>query len=120
MKYPAAKKMKIKSVLETSFEQDNKIHIIGRISSKRELQSYKELVLNDGSGEIRSKAFGKSVDANENELIRVIGRVQKDEQGKFVSGEIIKKIADPRYSELWELETKATKEPSFIEDTGSV
>ena len=100
-----------------------RVNIVANIIDKFENQSDKAkyifVTLDDGSGQIRIKAFGddtnKYADFNQGDTVLVIGNLRYFNDELYIAPEIIKKI-DPRYLLVrkLELEKETSKKPDIL------
>lgn len=156
VKREVAKKKRVKDLFKGEFKESKDINTPNRVETKQSAfsrvnvlatiedtymnqeETYGSIQITDNTATIRVKAFEETTDYLENldkgDLVKVIGKVRKDEDGRFILGEIIRKIQNPKYSELRETELKNQKESSeenqkeakeetqkeFVEETGPV
>jgi len=103
------------SFLELGDKKISRVNIIGNIVDRYDSQgetNYLSLTLDDGSGQIKLKAFGDDVDKFK-EIIQgttiiVIGSLRHWNDELYVSPEIIKE-ADPKYLLIRKMETEKQK-----------
>jgi RPA family protein len=91
-----------------------RVDIFGKVAGL----SGNEFVLQDKTGKITVRMFGDSLQVRElaiGNLVRVIGKIRQDDRGRYVLGEIIKRIDDANYQLLREKELGAplVEEVSF-------
>jgi hypothetical protein len=97
--------------------QISRVNILGTVVDKYESgqAAYASLVLDDGTETIRTKFFGDLLppakEMNKGDMALVIGRVKQDERERYVTAEIVKKVADPNYEMLRALEIKSLPIP---------
>lgn len=76
--------------------------------------TYGSLQVTDSTATVRVKAFEDTLDYLEGiekgDLVKIIGKVRKDDDGRFILGEIIKKIENPEYAKLRKLELGEAEE----------
>ena len=94
--------------------QVSRVDLLGKASET----AGNEFVLQDKTGKIKVRMFGDSTAVRElqaGDLVRVIGKIREDGNGRYVLGEIIKKIGDVNYQVLRERElgTPLVEEVSF-------
>ena len=85
----------------------SRVDLVGKVLEKSDGQ-YPTMLLEDKTGKIRVRAFGESgamlSAVNNGDLAKVIGKIRQDAGGRFVAGEIIKKLSDANYALLREKE----------------
>lgn len=98
--------------LEVNGQQIFRINIIGVVVQKSELNNYKTLAIDDGTGKISARVFDSNpflgqIDVGN--IVLVIGRPREFSSEKYILIEIIKKI-DPNWAKVRGLELeKGTK-----------
>jgi RPA family protein len=107
------------SFLELGGKKIVRINIIGNIVDKYQSEGEKKysfLTLDDGSGQIKVKAFGDDVEKLENssqgQTIIIIGVLRYFNNELYISPEIIKPM-DPRYLLVRKLELEKEKNENF-------
>lgn len=100
------------SFLELGDKRVVRVNLIGNVVEKYDTNNEKKytfITLDDGSGQIKLKAFGNDSDKlrelNEGETILAIGVLRKFNEEIYISPEIIKK-QDPKYLLLRKLEVE--------------
>jgi len=110
------------SFLELGDKKISRVNLVGNVvaSFKRESETkYATLTLDDGSGQIRVKAFGEDVDKIKNfsqgQTVVVIGLLRHFNDEIYVAPEIIKEL-EPKYLLIrkLEIEKQRTKEAKPI------
>ncbi len=102
--------------IETEQDTYSRINTIATVEDtyKNPEETYGSIQISDSTATIRVKAFEDTIHYLENiekgDLVKVIGKIRKDEEGRFINGEIIKKLEDPEYAKLRELEIEQKKE----------
>ena len=103
------------SFLELGNKRIVRVNLIGNIVDKYERgdeKKYLSLTLDDGSGQIRLKAFGDDVDKfkdiHQGQTVAVIGVLRYWSDETYVSPEIIREL-DPKYLLIRKLETEKEK-----------
>ncbi len=103
------------SFLELGDKKINRVNVIGNIVDKYNSEGEKNFIfftLDDGSGQIKLKAFGddskKFKEINQGETVAVIGTLRSWNDEIYVQPEIIK-TQDPKYLLLRKLETEKTR-----------
>ncbi len=75
---------------------------------KSESSQYVALTIDDGTGKIIAKFFGEDTRFTEGveigDLVRVVGKIRENENGRYLIGEVVKKIEDKGWQELWRIE----------------
>lgn len=73
-------------------------------------ESYGSIQITDNTATIRVKVFQEQTNLIEGiekgDMVKVIGKIREDEEGRFLLGEAIQKIDDPKYAKLRELDIK--------------
>ncbi len=135
--------------IETEKDSYSRVNILATIEDTymNSEETYGSIQVTDNTATIRVKAFDETTeyleDLEKGDLVKVIGKVRKDEDGRFILGEIIKPIQNPEYAELRKLEIKEreeeqtqeqetkqrtqekedegdSSEESFVEETGAI
>ena len=108
------------SFLELGLKKIKRVNIIGNIVDKYEMEGerkYLSLTLDDGSGQIKLKAFGDDVDkfkeVNQGDTVIVIGTLRSWNNETYITPEIIKH-QDPKYLLVRKLELEKVKEERRI------
>ena len=103
------------SFLELGNKKIVRVNLVGNIVDRYESQTetkYLSLTLDDGSGQIRLKAFGddtdKFKDIHQGQTVTVIGVLRYWSDETYVSPEIIREL-DPKYLLIRKLETEKDK-----------
>ena len=94
--------------LEVSGQEVSRINLIGVIVNKSEINNYKTLTLDDGTGEISARFFEDTplVDGvNIGQIVLIIGRPREFSSEKYILIETIKKI-DPTWAKVRNLELR--------------
>ena len=78
----------------------SRVDVIGIIAE----ESPNAIIVQDKTGKIAVKIFGEPLTVKKGELVRVIGKIRQDQAGRFISGEIIKRVDDANYQLLREKE----------------
>ena len=103
----------------------SRAYIMGVVIDRydNDTNQYTGLTIDDGTGKILAKLFGEDVrfakDIQIGDLVRVVGKIRENERGRYLICEIVKKIEDKGWQELWKLEVidKYSKQIESIEDT---
>ncbi len=88
----------------------SRAYIMGVVIDRydNETNQYTGLTIDDGTGKILAKLFGEDVKFARGiqigDLVRVIGKIRENERGRYLICEIVKKIEDKGWQELWKLE----------------
>jgi RPA family protein len=103
------------SFLELGDKKINRVNVIGNIVDKYNSEGEKNFIfftLDDGSGQIKLKAFGddskKFKEINQGETVAVIGTLRSWNDETYIQPEIIKP-QDPKYLLLRKLETEKSR-----------
>lgn len=141
MKRSPAKKVRIKDILEGKFfygdkenlkesflisplgQKISRVNLVGSVIEKflNEDENYASLILDDGSGAIRVKAFKEKVDELKKfevgDLIQVIGKVREFNNEIYISFEIGRKV-EPNFEIMRKLEVlkELVKQKFIFED----
>ena len=101
--------------LELGNKQIKRANIVGNIVDKYEMEGerkYLSLTLDDGSGQIKLKAFGDDVDKfkniNQGDTVVVIGSLRSWNNETYITPEIIKH-QDPKYLLIRKLELESQR-----------
>ncbi len=89
----------------------SRINVIGVVVQISELDNYKTLTVEDGTGSISARAFEYNVfleKINIGDIVLIIGRPREFSSEKYILIEIIKKI-DPMWARVRELELEKNK-----------
>ncbi|MEM5773317.1 MAG: OB-fold nucleic acid binding domain-containing protein [Candidatus Aenigmatarchaeota archaeon] len=99
------------SYLITPFgEKVSRVNIVAVVTDIfiSEDESYGNLTLDDGTGNLRAKFFGKSVelirDISKGDLVLTVGKLKEYNGEVYVNAEIARKIEDPNFESLRKLE----------------
>jgi RPA family protein len=102
--YTAGKDITNPTFVKLGERKVSRVDVMGRIVEKND----SSFAVEDKTGKIRVRFFGGSMhflnDAQNNDTVRVIGKIREDNSGRFIAGEIVKKIADANYLLLREKE----------------
>lgn len=94
------------SYLETSGKKISRVNIIGVVVEI----SNSDYIVDDGSGTINVRFFdAPQINLDVGNLVVVIGKPREFENTKYLAGEIIKTLDDPKWIELRKLELKDIK-----------
>jgi len=102
--------------IETDQDTYSRINTVSTVEDtyKNPEETYGSIQISDSTATIRVKAFEDTIhyleDIDKGDLVKVIGKIRKDEEGRFINGEIIKKLENPEYAKLRELELKQKTE----------
>ena len=92
----------------TKFGEVSRVNILGVIVSLSNDNGF-SFLLDDGSGNLQVRVF-ENTENNANlalgELVRVVGRPREYGNAKYVVPEIIKKIEDKKWFEVYQLQIK--------------
>ena len=137
-----AKKMLLKEVLNASYhaggsledpnyleingERIARVSVAGKVIEKKEVDesNYSSITVENDRERILVRFFGRNADVEVNDIVKVIGKTRENSEGRFILGEIAKKISEQELR-LHGLESLAPSEPteensSFVQDAGSV
>ena len=141
MRRHAAKKVRIKDVLEGKFfhgskenfkesflisplgQKISRVNIVGSVIDKflNEEGNFSSLIIDDGSGSIRVKAFGDRVNDLKKfeigDLVQIIGKIKEFNNEIYISFEIGRKV-EPNFEILRRLEVlkEVAKQKEIFED----
>lgn len=96
--------------IETNSDTFSRVNILATVEDRymNPDESYGSIQVTDNTATIRIKLFQEDTyyleGIEKGDLVKVIGKVREDEDGRFILGEIIKKIQDPKYAELRKLD----------------
>lgn len=96
--------------LQLNSKEISRINVIGVIVQKSELNNYKTLTIDDGTGKISARAFEDSILLDKisiGDIVLIIGRPREFSSEKYIIIEIIKKI-DPKWAKVRKLELEKT------------
>lgn len=100
----------------------SRINVIGVVVEKIDLDNYKTLTIDDGTGIISSRVFENNIlsdEINMGDIVAIIGRPREYSSEKYILIEIIKKI-DPSWAIVRKLELKNVKDDKNIINKSSV
>lgn len=92
--------------LEMNQQEISRVNVIGVIVQKSELDNYKNLIIDDGTGRISTRVFEKNVLLDKvgvGDVVLIIGRPREFSSEKYIIIETIKKI-DPIWAKVRKLE----------------
>ncbi len=141
MRRKPAKKVRIKDILEGKFfhgskedfkesflispfgQKISRVNLVGSVVNKflSEEENYAFLIINDGSGSIRVKAFGESIEnlkkLEVGDLVQIIGKIKEFNAELYISFEIGRKV-EPNFEILRKLEIlkELIKQKRIFED----
>lgn len=125
-RYHAGGSLEDPNYLEVNGERVARVSVAGKIIEKNEKDesNYSSVVIEQNNERIRARFFGRTPDVGVGDLAKVIGKTRENDEGRFILGEIAKKISE-RELRLHGLESLAPSEPkndvnSFVQDAGSV
>ena len=109
--------------LEVNSQQISRMNIVGVVVQKSELNNYKTLAIDDGTGKISARVFESNPSVGQidvGDIVIVIGRPREFSSEKYILIEIIKKI-DPSWAKVrkLELEKNTKKSGNPANDTSS-
>ena len=96
--------------LQLNSKEISRINVIGVIVQKSELNNYKTLTIDDGTGKISARVFGGNILLDKigiGDIVLIIGRPREFSSEKYIIIEIIKKI-DPAWAKVRKLELEKT------------
>ena len=96
--------------LQLNSKEISRINVIGVIVQKSELNNYKTLTIDDGTGKISARVFEDNTLLDKisiGDIALIIGRPREFSSEKYIIIEIIKKI-DPAWAKVRELELEKT------------
>jgi len=85
----------------------SRVNIIGTVVLKEDGQNYQNIILDDGSGKISVRSFGKDNFFRENDIgdvVLLIGRPRQFGSEKYIVPEILKKIENKKWIDVRKLE----------------
>lgn len=147
--FKESKDINTPNMIETDKDSFSRVNILATIEDTymNSEETYGSIQATDNTATVRVKAFDETTeyleDLEKGDLVKVIGKVRKDEDGRFILGEIIKPIQNPDYAELRKLEIEekeegqmeekeaktkeetmdkedSSEEESFVEETGTI
>jgi len=98
--------------VETDEDTYSRVNVVATVEDTylNQDKSYGSIQVTDSKATIRVKAFEETIKYLENiekgDIVKVIGKIRKDEDGRYINGEIVKKMENPEYAKLRELEIK--------------
>lgn len=102
--------------VETDKDTFSRVNVLGTVEDTylNSDETYGSIQLTDSTATIRVKAFDEVTqdleELEKGDLVKAIGKIRKDDEGRFILGEIINKVENPKYAELRELELEKKKE----------
>ena len=96
--------------LELNSKEISRINVIGVIVQKSELNNYKTLTIDDGTGKISARVFEDNILLDKmgiGDIVLIIGRPREFSSEKYIIIETIKKI-DPIWAKVRKLELEKT------------
>src|SRR3989344_6803359 len=104
--------------LEFNNSQISRVNLIATVVDKFDNDSYCTIIVDDGSGEIRVRAFKDDVhllkELKKGEMISVIGRLREYNEEVYIIPEIVNNIDDPNFELLRKIELlKSFGKPKF-------
>jgi RPA family protein len=94
----------------TKYGEITRVHLIGLVVSLNE-NSKSSFLLDDGTGNIEVRSFESNLafDFALGDMIQVIGKPREWENSKYIVPEIVKKITDRKWYDVYQLELKLQK-----------
>ena len=90
----------------------SRANIIGTIVLKQDEQNYQNIILDDGSGKISVRSFGKDdffKEKDVGDIVLLIGRPRQFGSEKYIVPEVLKKIEDKKWINVRKLELSERK-----------
>ncbi|MEK6876481.1 MAG: hypothetical protein AABX63_03660 [Nanoarchaeota archaeon] len=100
--------------LEVGSKQISRVNILGVIVEKLDMDNYKALVIDDGSGRISARVFDGNIflsNVEVGDVVNLIGRPREFSSEKYVIIEAIKKT-DPAWARVRDLELQKNSDNS--------
>ncbi len=107
-----AKKVQAKYLAATQLDEQTRVQLVGTIVDTQEFETWKQGVLDDGTGTAEIRLFDKDKKFTVGEQVRIIGRMRTYQGVTYVNADILKKIDDPRWIQHWKLSFELTKKSS--------
>jgi RPA family protein len=96
--------------LQLDSKEISRINVIGVIVQKSELNNYKTLTIDDGTGKISARVFQEDILLDKfgiGDIVLIVGRPREFSSEKYIIIETIKKI-DPTWAKVRKLELEKT------------
>ncbi len=100
--------------LEAGSKQVSRVNILGVIVEKADMDNYKALTIDDGSGRISARVFDDKIflsNVEVGDVVNLIGRPREFSSEKYIIIEAIKKF-DPAWAKVRSLELQKNEEDS--------
>jgi len=132
-----AHKLRVKDILEAEYiktegfapnylqinDKDiSKVNLIGVVVQKSELDNYKTIMVDDGSGYISARIFDGSLNLDDIQLgdfVTIIGKPREFSSEKYIFIEIIKKT-DPNWAKVRKLELGKKEETNELPEEKNI
>lgn len=101
----------IPNYLEVNSQEVSRVNIIGVVVEKSEINSYKTLAVDDGTGKISARIFENNIHLENigvSDIVLVIGKPREFSSEKYILIETIKKI-DPAWAKARKIELEKSK-----------
>jgi len=105
-----ALKIRISALSDENFwAQDSKVHIVGTVVQLQANQGWQQGILDDGTGIVEFRIFSERSIVSLGDQARIIGRPRIFGVTKYINTNIIKKIDNPNWLKVWQLEVAEQK-----------
>ncbi len=108
--------------LEANDREISRINIMGVVVQKSEINNYKILTIDDGTGKISARVFENDVlldKINVSDIVLIIGRPREFSSEKYILIEVIKKIA-PAWAKVRKLELGNAPQDNSAQDNNNL
>lgn len=123
--FKESKDMNTPNRVETDSDRFSRINTLATVEDTymNAEETYGSIQVTDNTATIRVKAFDETTDYLEEiekeNIVKIIGKIREDEDGRFILGEIIKPVENPKYTELRELEIQKQSNTSKQQGKGT-
>ncbi len=93
-------------------ENPPRVHLVGTVVQLAHNKTWQQIMFDDGTGVVELRYFHDTPVCQIGDLVRIIGRPAIYGGTRYLSADIIKKINDPTWLKIWQLEVEAPAAPT--------